>query len=65
MPWQRSLRLLVGECIRLLARVKSWGWSSLRRLDEDGTEKESYLTAITSTYGGRNDARTFRVPGAS
>lgn len=42
MPWQRSLRLLVGECIRLLARVKSWGWSSLRRLDEDGTEKESY-----------------------
>ena len=33
--------------------------------DEDGTEKESYLTAITSTYGSRNDARTFRVPGAS
>lgn len=33
--------------------------------DEDGAEKETYLTAITSTYGYRNDARTFRVPGAT
>jgi hypothetical protein len=29
--------------------------------DEDGTEKESYLTAITSTYRVRNEAQAFRV----
>lgn len=29
--------------------------------DDDGTEKESYLTAITSTYRTRNEARAFQV----
>ena len=29
--------------------------------DDDGTERESYLTAITSTYRVRNEATAFRV----
>lgn len=29
--------------------------------DDDGTERDSYLTAITSTYRVRNEARTFVV----
>ena len=29
--------------------------------DEDGAERESYLTAITSTYQVRNEARVFAV----
>ncbi|UCV27909.1 eCIS core domain-containing protein [Ferribacterium limneticum] len=29
--------------------------------DDDGTERENYMTAITSTYRVRNDARVFQV----
>lgn len=29
--------------------------------DDDGTERENYMTAITSTYQVRNDARVFQL----
>jgi hypothetical protein len=29
--------------------------------DDDGTERENYMTAITSTYRVRNDARVFQL----